>query len=257
MSRRSVVISGASAGIGAALAALYAGADVTLGLIGRDGARLGCTADLCRAKGARVEEIALDVRDREALRVRLAAFDGAHPVDLVIANAGIALAEDPERSGTAYDVIDTNLLGALNTLLPLVAAMKARGQGQIALVSSIAALSPLPDAPAYSASKAALLAYGLALRERLRPSGVRVSVACPGFVATGMGTQYQGWRPLEISAEAAAHRIAAGLTRDRAVIAFPWPLATAARLGALVPEPLLRLALTTFRFSIERAGGKP
>lgn len=95
-------------------------------------------------------------------------------------------------------MFDTNLGGTLNTCLPLLPAMLARGGGQIAFMSSLAALSPLPDAAAYSGSKAAILAYGLALRQKLRAGGIRVSVICPGFVATGMGARYNGWRPLEL-----------------------------------------------------------
>jgi short-subunit dehydrogenase len=115
-------------------------------------------------------------------------------------------------------------------------------------MSSLAAIAPLPDAAAYSAAKAAILAFGLALRQRVGPEGIRVSVICPGFVATNMGEQYQGWRPLEMSADAAALAIERGLARDQAVIAFPRTLHLATQLSALAPEPLVRLAMSAFRF---------
>jgi short-subunit dehydrogenase len=252
MSPRGIVITGASAGIGQALARHYAKPGLALALVGRNEEALAATAASCRAAGAEIETIRLDVRDSERLAERLLAFDSAYPVDQVIANAGAALPED--NTAAMREVFDVNLLGALNTCLPLLPAMQARGRGQIALMSSLAALSPLPDAAAYSGAKAALFAYGLALRQKLQPAGIGVSVICPGFIATGMGDRYQGWRPLEMSADAAAARIAAGLARDRAVIAFPWPLYAAARLGTLVPEPVLRLAMKAFSFSIDKQG---
>jgi short-subunit dehydrogenase len=130
--------------------------------------------------------------------------------------------------------------------------MRERRRGRIVFLSSIAALAPLPDAAAYSASKAALLAYGLAMRERLRDDGIRVNVVCPGFVTTPMAADYLGWKPFEISPEDAAQRIVRGLARDRAVIAFPWPLVFAARLQQMLPERLRRLGASAFRFRIAR-----
>lgn len=253
MNPRGIVISGASRGIGAALAVRLAGPGVAMALIGRDGTELGRVARACRARGAEVVEILIDVRDRDALRERLVAFDGAHPVDLVVANAGVALptGDDAATEHASYGEIEVNMLGALNTVLPLVPAMRQRGAGQLALLSSLAAFAPLPDSPGYSASKAGLLVFGLALRERLRTSGLRVNVICPGYVETEMGSRYQGWRPLLMSAERAAERIVRGLERNDAVIAFPRSLALLARLSMLVPEPIRRLGLTGFRFSID------
>lgn len=256
MSVKRIVITGASRGIGAALARLYARPGASLALLGRDGPSLGAIAEACRAEGATVEAIVLDVRDREGLAARLLACDAEAPVDLVIANAGVALptggmaAEDPSVHGE----IETNVVGTLNTVLPLVPAMAARGRGQVALMSSLAAFAPLPASPGYSASKAALLTYGLALRERLRATGVRVNVICPGYVDTEMGTRYRGWRPLAMTPEAAALRIRHGLEADRAVIAFPRRLAALARASGLVPESVRRLGLRAFRFSIDPKG---
>ena len=252
MNPRSIVLSGASRGIGAALARHLAAPGTAMALIGRDETGLEQTASACRKRGADATAIAVDIRDRDAMRERLLAFDAAHPVTLAVANAGVALptGDDETVERASYGEIDTNLVGGLNTVLPLVPAMRARGAGQIAFVSSIAAFAPLPDSPGYSASKAALLVYGLAMRERLRSSGVRVNVACPGFVETDMGSRYRGWRPLEISADEAAKRIVRGLERDRPVISFPRSLALVAQLSTLVPEPIKRLGLTGFRFSI-------
>ncbi len=248
---RTVLITGASSGIGAALARHYAQAGVTLILIARRADRLDAVAESCRALGAQALVEPMDVRDRDAVGARLRDLDAHHPLDLIVINAGVN-GGDPqgglESEATAFETIDINLGGAVNVALPCVSLMSARGHGQIALVSSLAAFAPLPDAPAYSGSKAALLAHGLALRAKLRPSGVRVSVVAPGYVRTEMGSDYSGWRPLEISAEAAAARIARGLERDRAVIAFPGPLAFLARHALLVPDWIRDLAMTSFRF---------
>jgi len=248
-----ILITGASSGIGAALARHYAGSDTTLVLQGRDALRLDAVAEACRARGARVETARLDVRDRAAVAAWLKTLDSAHPLDLVIVNAAINGGDpggDVETEAMAFETVEVNLVGALNVALPCVTLMRARGQGQIALVSSLAAFAPLPDAPAYSGTKAALLAHGLALREKLKPHGVRINVVTPGYVRTAMGGEYQGWRPMEISAEDAAVRIARGLARDQDIVAFPWIMAAAARGAALLPESLRRLGMSGFKFKI-------
>ncbi|GJD53304.1 3-phenylpropionate-dihydrodiol/cinnamic acid-dihydrodiol dehydrogenase [Methylobacterium crusticola] len=246
-----ILITGASSGIGAALAQHYAGPGTTLALNARGAERLEAVAAACRAKGAEVETRVLDVRDREGVRAWIDDLAERRGLDLAVANAGVNGGHPDggvETEATAFLVLDINLMGALNVALPCVARMAARGSGQVALISSLAALAPLPDAPAYSGTKAALLAHGLALREKLAPRGVRMNVVCPGYVRTSMGADYQGWRPLEMTAQAAAARIAKGLARDEAVIAFPAALAAAARGAALLPEGLRRLGMRGFSF---------
>lgn len=222
---RHIVITGASSGIGAALALYYAQAGNILLLTGRDGARLAEIGDACRARGADVRLHQVDVCDRDAMGALLCAFDEDVPggVDLVIANAGIS-------SGSAgLDNIDravfaVNLDGVLNTIEPLVPRMCTRGRGQIALISSMASFNGWPGAPAYSASKGAVRLYGEALRGTLAPRGVAVNVVCPGFVISRMTDVNDFPMPLLMSAERAAQKIAHGLARDRGRIAFPWPV---------------------------------
>ncbi len=253
MTPRGIVVTGASRGIGAALARAYAGPGVTLGLVARNTGTLRETADHCRELGSAVVEIAVDIRDRDEIRARLLDFDAACPVDLVVANAGVQLrsGDDAATESATYGELDVNLTGALNSTLPFIPAMRARGRGQIAFMSSLAGYAPLPDSPGYSASKAALIAYGLASRERLRGSGVSVCVACPGYVATDMGARFKGWRPLSMTPDEAARHIRRGLERDRAIIAFPRSLALLARLSALVPEPVRRPFMGGFRVTYE------
>lgn len=249
---RTIVISGASSGIGAALARRLGRPGVHLGLLGRNADRLEAVAADCRAAGAATTLASLDMRDRAGLAAWLEAFDAERPIDLVVANAGIAASSlpggHPEQAEHVYEVLEVNLWGALNLVLPLVPRMRARRAGQIALMSSLSAFAPLAGAEAYSASKAALLTYGLALRQQLAPDGVGVSVICPGFVTSPMSELFRGAKPLEMSAEAAAGHIERGLARDARLIAFPGPVALAARLSAFVPEVALRPAMRFFRF---------
>lgn len=237
-----VAITGASGGLGAAFARHYAAPGTRLLLIARDPERLKATAADCAARGAAVATLACDVRDARGLAAALLAHDAAHPLDLMVANAGVeaSLGTDgaPEPLDAVLAQIETNLSGALASVVPLLPAMQARRRGTVILVASLAALEPLADQPTYCATKAGLLAWGEAARPWLRRFGVQVTVACPGFIATGMSTRYEGWRPLEWSAEKAARHIARAAARGRGRVDFPWPLVALIGLGKLAPRPL-------------------
>jgi short-subunit dehydrogenase len=251
---RTVLITGASSGIGRALALHYARDGCALALMGRDSERLEGVAAACRGQGAIVHCGLIDVRRRDAMAEWISAFDAAHPVDLVIANAGVMAGTPPdgpiEPADAGYAAAETNLLGVLNTVQPLIAPMMARRRGQIALVSSIAGLLPLPDSPSYSASKAAVLTYGLSLRPMLERCGIGVSVICLGYVRTPMMMREQGPKPLVTTPEKAAERIAKGLRRNRAVIRFPYSFAVISRLLGLLPPRLRLWLLAGSRFTV-------
>ncbi len=177
------------------------------------------------------------------------ASDARSPLDLVVANAGISGGTSGANGGgegaeQTRRIFETNVTGLLNTVLPAIPPMQRRGGGQIALMSSVASFRGMPGAPAYSASKAAVRAYGEALRGALAPSGIRVSVICPGFVRSCMTAANRFPMPLLMDAERAARIIRRGLERDKPRIAFPWPTYFAAWLmGTLPPvltDPLLR-----------------
>ncbi|MGK9170886.1 SDR family NAD(P)-dependent oxidoreductase [Inquilinus limosus] len=253
---RAVVVTGASHGLGAALARHYAVPGVALALIGRNPARLAEVAESCRCRGAVVETAEIDVRDGARLGDFLRGFDARHPVAVVIANAGVeaGLAPgrgcEPEASVTAQ--LRINLEGAIATVSPLIEPMRRRRDGRIVLIASLAALMPLADQPAYSASKAGLVAWGEALLAWLRPDGIRVTIVCPGFIATGMSDRYRGPRPLQWSAERAAKHIAGRVAHGRAWVAFPWPLVWLIRLGRLAPRPIRAAFIDRFlRFEID------
>lgn len=244
---RCIVITGASSGIGQALALLYASPGVSLLLMARDADRAERVVQGCRDKGAVVELALVDVCDTDALVARLISFNSTSPVDLVIANAGIEKSLGPNRVaetlGSSIEQMRVNLEGVVATVTPLLDPMQRRGRGSIVLIASLAALEPLADQPIYSATKAGVAAWGIALRTGLRASGIRVSVVYPGFVRTGMAAHYEGWRPFEVSAEKAAIRIAAGVDRGKPSIAFPWPLVWLIRLGHFVPRSLRDVVL--------------
>lgn len=234
----SIVITGASSGIGEALALDYAGPGIALALTGRDAARLEAVAAACRAKGATVEADIVDVTDRTGLGDWLARFDDAHPVDLVIANAGISI--DKDNSSIAdFSVLrrtlDVNLDGVLNTVEPLIGRMMKRQSGQIAVVSSLAGYIGLPYSAAYSASKAAVRVWGESIRYVLKRSGIGVSVICPGFVVSRITASSPFKMPFMMSAERASQIIRTGLARNKARIAFPLPTKAAVWFGTVLP----------------------
>lgn len=241
-----VLISGASSGIGEALALAYAGTGVRLSLSGRDPARLGAVARAVEARGAQASQVILDVRDREATAEWIADSDQRQPIDLLIANAGISGGTygGPESAEQTRAVFAVNLDGVVNTVLPIVPRMLARGAGQIALISSLAGHRGFPGAPAYCASKAAVKVWGESLRGELGPRGVKVNVVMPGFVKSRMTDANDFPMPFFMPAEKAAEIIRRGLARDRARIAFPWQTALLAwALGMASPaitDPLLR-----------------
>lgn len=254
MARRRIVISGASRGIGEALARDYAGPATSLVLVGRDGSRLDAVASACREAGAEVETLVLDILDRAPAAAELRRLDDAGPIDLLIANAGLHMptSDDAGENDAAFAEIETNLLGTLNTIVPITTRMVARRRGQIAVMSSLAAYTPMADSPGYSASKAGLLAYGLSLRARMHGTGVKVSVVCPGYIDAGMGHRYKGRKMFLMPVGRTAATIRRGLESDRAVIAFPAPLAWMAKSVQLMPDWLRRIALRSSRFRVER-----
>lgn len=250
-----VVITGASRGLGAALARRFAAPGVRLLLVARGEPGLRAVAADCAARGAEAEIAVLDVRDAAALAAALAAFEAGGPVDLAIANAGTSAgtAPDgtPETGAQAAAQVAVNLLGAMHLVGPLLPGMLARKQGAIGLVASVAAFRGLPDTPGYCASKAGLLAWGEALRAAHGPRGLRVTVLCPGFFDSAMGDRYRGPKPLRLGLEEAAARCHRALVAGRARAVFPAPLGWLLRLLALLPPGLGDRAVRLMRYRVE------
>lgn len=252
----SIVITGASAGLGAALARAYASPGVRLGLIGRSENRLATIAEQCRAAGAQVEILVTDVTDLARMTSELEAWDRSRPIDLAIVNAGVFNGHGADgRMETMAEIepqVHTNLLGLMTTVNAVLPQMRKRGGGTIALIGSLAALQPLADAPAYSASKAGAMAYGEALQEYLIGEHINVACVYPGHIDTAQVKDHVGALPFLLSPEAAARIIKRGLDGGRTVIAFPWQLLWLIRLGRLLPWQARAKFGGGFRFFVRK-----
>ena len=246
-----VFLTGASSGIGAALARHYAGRGARLGLVSRNPEKLERVAASMPGDPVRYPA---DVADAPALAAAAADFlvrDGVP--DIVIANAGISvgtLTEYAEDLPVFERVMRTNVLGVVATFQPFVAAMRRRGSGRLVGIASVAGIRGLPGAGAYSASKAALIAYLESLRVELHGSGVKVVTLAPGYVATPMTAVNDYPMPFLIDADQAAARLAHAIDAGRRYAVVPWQMAWAARALALIPRPL-------YEALFARAGRKP
>ncbi|NKC32238.1 SDR family NAD(P)-dependent oxidoreductase [Falsiroseomonas selenitidurans] len=242
-----VLITGASSGLGRALAEACAAPGVTLHLSGRDEARLAAAAAACTARGATVRPAVLDVTDAAAM----AGWIGtAGRLDLVIANAGVsggtgAATEPPEQ---AARIFATNLGGVLNTALPALQAMAGQApgadglRGRVAVVASLAAFVAAPGAPAYCASKAAVQRWAEATDASQRRHGIRLHAICPGYIRTPMTARNPFPMPWLMTPEQAATRTLAGLAAGRVRVAYPRRLYALSRIAGALP-PAWRNAL--------------
>ncbi|HMK90384.1 MAG TPA: SDR family NAD(P)-dependent oxidoreductase [Methylocystis sp.] len=256
-----VLITGASSGIGRALALRYAREGARLTLLGRDASRLDEAGASCRAQGAAdVVGFRVDVQDRVAMARAVAEALALAPIDVLVANAGVAtglsggqILENPESVRATLSI---NVGGVLNTIEPALLPMTQRGAGVIAVVGSMAGVRGLPFSPAYCASKAAAHSYAESLRGVVARHGVAVSLIVPGYVKTPMSQRTivktpmpqrtESWQPGVIDAPAAAEIIFRGLERKKPVIAFPLYMFYALRLFSLLPPRLVDWAMTRF-----------
>ncbi len=237
----SILITGASSGLGAGLARAHAAPGVTLHLSGRDMARLDEVAGQCRARGAEVHAARVDVTDKTATAAWVEASEALRPLDLVIANAGISAGTGGggETAAQTRAIFAVNVDGVFNTVMPAIPLLRARRRGQVGIMSSLAGFRGFPGAPAYCASKAAVRVWGEGLRGELAPSGIGVSVICPGFVATPMTAVNRFSMPFLMDVERASAIMARGLAENRGRIAFPWPMHVMARMAGCLPSRLM------------------
>lgn len=246
-----VFLTGASSGIGEALARHYAAGGATLGLLARRG-------DLLRSLKASLDApgdiYPCDVRDLAAVSAAADDFVARFGVpDLVIGNAGVSfgtLTEHAEDAAVFREVLDINVMGLVNTFHPFVRPMRSRGSGTLAGIASVAGFRGLPGATAYSASKAAAIRYLEGLRVELRSSGVRVTTLCPGYIATPMTSRNRYPMPFILQPDDAARRFARAIAAGASYAVIPWQMAIAGRVLAVLPNWL-------YDRLVARSGRKP
>lgn len=245
-----ILISGASSGIGAALARCYAAPGTHLVLWGRDRTRLEETAEACRTCGATTGTRCFDLTDTPALIAALEDAERQGPVGIAVFNAG--LGGSLPREAIAQETGSAARMAGVNFTAPVIAAnfmaerMGVRKQGSIVLIGSIAALFPLPMAPVYSGSKAGLMMFAEALRARLARHGVGVSLVSPGFIDTPMSRSLKEPQPFLIGADKAAAIIKKKAARGTRHIIVPWQFTFIAGVSRLIPRFLVRAVLTRF-----------
>lgn len=232
-----VFLTGASSGIGEALARHYSGRGATLGLFARRGDVL---RNLQSSLPAAAETYAGDVRDLHAVKAAASDFIARHGLpDIVIANAGVSygtLTEFEEDVAAFREILEINVMGMVNTFHPFVSAMRERRSGTLAGIASVAGFRGLPGAAGYSASKAAAIKYLEALRVEMHGTGVKVCTVCPGFIRTPMTSKNPYPMPFILEADDAARRIARVVDAGRSFAAVPWQMAVVGRVLSVLPN---------------------
>ncbi len=235
-----VFITGASSGIGRALAQRYASLGATLGLVAR---RREMLDELAVGLPGLHHTYALDVRDRAALHAAAADFVSVAGgrVDVVIANAGISrgtLTDKPEDFAAFEAIFATNVLAMVATFEPFIAPMRAAGQGTLVGVASVAGIRGLPGAAGYCASKAAAISYCESLRNELAGDGIRVVSLLPGYIRTPMTDGNPFRMPFLMSPHRFARKAEQAISAGRRLAIIPWQMAILARLLRVVPVPV-------------------
>lgn len=232
-----VVTSGASSGIGLALARHYLERGATVAAFARRGELL---QTLSTEFPGKVFCYTLDVRDAAAVRQAADDFIARVGVpDIVIANAGVSvgtLTEYAEDLDAFRQVMDINVLGMVQTFQPFLAAMREARRGTLAGIASVAGFRGLPGAGAYSASKAAAISYLESLRVELHGSGVRVVTICPGYIRTPMTAINPYPMPFILEADEAARRMARAIERGERFAVIPWQMGVVGRVLRLLPH---------------------
>ncbi|OWW21872.1 SDR family oxidoreductase [Noviherbaspirillum denitrificans] len=242
-----VFITGASSGLGAALAQRYAQQGTVLGLLAR---RRDLLEQLVQSlPNPELHRIyAADVTDHAALTSAAQDFIRAHNgADVVIANAGISagtLTEYSEDLAVFERILATNVTATVATFAPFIASMKQQAGGRLVGIGSVAGIRGLPGAEAYSASKAAVISYCESLRIELKPAGIRVVTIAPGYIDTPMTKHNPYPMPFLMAPEAFAEKAVAAIDAGTSYCVIPWQMGVVAKLLRLLPNWLYDLAFS-------------
>ncbi|MBV4397085.1 SDR family oxidoreductase [Advenella alkanexedens] len=233
-----IFITGASSGLGKALATAYAKQGASLGLLGRN---TGALEELAASLPGQHRVYALDILNRSALHEAARDFLAQGPVDIVIACAGISigtLTEYEEDFVQFQKVINTNLLAMVATFEPFIKSMKARDSGTLVGISSVAGVRGLPGSSAYSASKAATTTYLESLRVDLHNTRLKVVTIAPGFIDTPM-TQHNPYKmPFLMQPEDFADAALKAIDKGCSYTVIPWQMGVVAKLLKWIPNPV-------------------
>ncbi len=246
MTPKNILITGASSGLGEEFARQYASPETRLYLAGRNTLRLENVAAFCRSKGAEVIAKTIDVTDRSGMSEWILSINQINGLDLVIANAGISggfSGQALEDIVNDYKIFDINLTGVLNTIYPALPDMARRRTGQIVIISSLAGFVPMPSAPAYAASKAAVRFYGEALRSKVAAFDIKVTVICPGFIKSRMTDVNTFPMPFLLNTTPAVTYMISKIDNGAPRIDFPWMTAIPLKILGLLPNRLRSVIL--------------
>jgi len=240
MTSTHILITGASSGLGASLALIYASPATRLTLWGRDRDRLHRVAELCTAQGAVVETVLFDLREAQKIEAQIEHDDAQMPIDLAIFNAGLGGTTPVGRSlesGTrAFDIATVNFTATVIGASVVGELMVGRKRGHIAIVSSLADSIPLPMSPTYAGSKAGLKMFAESLRARVKDHAVTVTLLSPAFIDTPMSRQIKAAKPFMMTADGAAKLARGAIDRRRKDYAFPWSYALMGYTFGLLPR---------------------
>jgi short-subunit dehydrogenase len=236
---KTVLITGASSGIGHGLALELSRRGARLGLIARRAEKLAELVREIEATNGKAIALPADVMDVNSLVAAATQLRSTFgPIDVLIANAGVGATVDAAelKGSTVAGVINVNVLGAANSVEAVVPEMVQRGSGQLVVISSLAAYRGLPKSAAYCASKAAVSAFFESLRLDLKPRGIDVTIIHPGFIKTPLTAGRHAQMPFLMELEDAVQKIISAIEKRKKSYAFPWQLASIVRAGMIMPN---------------------